>query len=331
MAAGFTSVDLSRLPSPNVVEVVDFETILGEMLADLRARDPSFDAIVESDPAYKILEVCAYREMLIRERVNSAAKAVMLAYAQGSDLDNLGALMDVARLTLDPGDPDRGVPPTMESDEDYRRRIQLSPEGFSVAGPEGAYIFHALSADPDVLDASVTSPQPDDIRSVVLDVLGAHGAAPELVADMNAALDAAKWPGEVVVSILSRDGDGTAPQSLIDTVEAKLAADDVRPMTDFVRVQSAEIVPYTVDATVYTYAGPDSTVVLKEARASLQRYVDESHRMGRDVTLSGIYAALHIGGVQRVELHAPTADVEVGRTQASYCSNITVTYGGTGE
>ena len=82
----------------------------------------------------------------------------------------------------------------MESDADFRRRIILAPEGYSVAGPEGAYIFHALSADPDVLDASATSPT----------------------------------PGEVVVTVLSRTGDGTAPPELLATVEAAGSADDVR-------------------------------------------------------------------------------------------------------
>ena len=81
MAGGFTSVDLSQLPPPDVVETLDFETILAEMLADLRARDAVFDALVESDPAYKILEAAAYRETLIRQRVNEAARAVMLPSA----------------------------------------------------------------------------------------------------------------------------------------------------------------------------------------------------------------------------------------------------------
>jgi hypothetical protein len=162
------------------------------MLADLQARDPTFTALVESDPAYKVLEVCAYREMLIRERVNTAAQAVMLAHARGADLDQLGALLGTECLALDPGNPDEGVAPTMESDENFRRRIQLAPEGFSVAVPEGAYVFHALSADTDVLDASATSPA----------------------------------AGEVVVSILSRMGNGAASAALLDHVAQMLASDD---------------------------------------------------------------------------------------------------------
>jgi phage-related baseplate assembly protein len=94
----FTAVDLSQVPSPAVVEQLDFETILQAMLSDLISRDPTFNALVESDPAYKILEVAAYREVIIRQRVNDAAHAVMLAYAIGPDLDQLGANYGVQRL-----------------------------------------------------------------------------------------------------------------------------------------------------------------------------------------------------------------------------------------
>lgn len=293
----FTAVDLSRLPAPAVVELLDFEAIFAAMLADLRARDPQFTAITESDPAYKLLQVCAYREMIVRQRCNEAARAVMLAYAVGSDLDQLGALLGVTRLQLDPGVPAQSIPPTMESDLEFRRRIQLAPEGFSVAGPEGAYIFHALSADPDVLDASATSPT----------------------------------PGEVIVTVLAREGDGAPSPALVSAVAAALSDDAVRPLTDHVTVQAATIVPYAVNATVYTYAGPDSALVLAESRKRLERYVEESHRLGRDVPLSGIYSVLHSEGVQRVELVSPLADIVIDRTEASHCTGITIIAGGVDE
>lgn len=299
MSSTFTAVALSRLPAPSVVEALDFETIFSAMREDLIARDPSLAPALalESEPLVKLLQVCAYRELLLRQRVNDAARAVMLAYAGGSDLDQLGALFGVTRQVLDPGDPARSIPPTLESDTDFRRRIQLAPEGFSVAGPEGAYIYHALSADPAVLDASATSPA----------------------------------PGEVVVSILARAGDGTPDAALLDRVAAVLSADHVRPMTDHVTVQPAEILPYTVEATLYTYAGPDYTVVLAEAEARLQRYITESHHLGRDVTRSGLFAALHAEGVQRVELSAPAADIVAGRAQATWCTGVSISYGGTDE
>lgn len=294
---GYTAVDLSKLPSPSIVEALDFETIFAAMLADLQARDPTFNALVESDPTYAVLQVAAYRELNLRQRVNDAARAVMLAYAEDSDLDNLGALLGVTRLQLDPGDPSHSIPPTMELDPDFRHRITLAPEGYSVAGPEGAYIYHALSADPGVLDASATSPT----------------------------------PGEVVVTVLARDGDGAADQALLDAVDAALSADDVRPLTDHVTVQSASVVNYAVEATIYTYSGPDSAVVIAASKQRLNDYIAQSHRLGRDVAISGIYGALQSDGVQRVELTSPTEDVVVDRTQVTYCTSVDITDGGVGE
>jgi phage-related baseplate assembly protein len=338
MAGSLSGVDLSQIPAPTVVEVIDYEIILADMLADFQSRMQSsgvaFTALVESDPTYKALEVAAYREFILRQRVNDAAKAVMLAYAIDGDLDNLGALMNVKRLTLDPGDPTKGIAPTMESNDDYRRRIVLAPEGFSVAGPVGAYVYHALSADPDVLDASATSPQPDDIRGIISAVLAAHNAPADLVADMNARLDAATWPGEVVVTVLSRTGSGAAPDALVQKVSDAVSAEDVRPMTDKVTTRSAEIVPYRVRATVYTYTGPDSSVVMADALKRLKAYQAGVHRLGMDVAMSGLAGALHTAGVQRVEFTEPMKDIVIADTQASYCdpdTDIEITYGGTDE
>ena len=223
--SAFTQIDLSTLPAPDVIEELSFETIFAAMLADLQARDPVFDALLESDPAYKILEVAAYRELLLRQRVNDAARAVMLAYATGADLDQLGALLGVLRLVIDEGDAEAvpPVPQVLESDTEFRRRIQLSLEGFSVAGPRGAYIFHGLSADANVLDISATSPD----------------------------------PGEVLITVLSRVGNGAASGPLLAAVNAALNDDAVRPLTDQVTVQSASIVNYNVHAHLYVYPGPD--------------------------------------------------------------------------
>ncbi|QWP76084.1 baseplate J/gp47 family protein [Lysobacter sp. K5869] len=293
----FTAVDLSRLPPPLVVEPLEYETILAERVAEFRKRFPAHTELTDSDPAMILLQENAYREIGWRQRVNDAAKAGMLAYAVGADLDHIAARDNLLRYVIEPGDPQRGVPPTMESDADFRRRIQLAPEGFSVAGPEGAYIFHALSADPDVLDASATSPA----------------------------------PGEVLVTVLARQGDGTASPALVRAVERVLTDDRIRPLTDYVIVQSARIVPFEVRATVYTYAGPDSSLVIEESLRRLRRYVEESHRLGRDVPQSGLYSVLHSEGVQRVELHAPSADVVIDRTQAAHCTLVDVRVGGIDE
>lgn len=293
MAGAYTSIDLSKLAAPAVVEQINFEDILAAMVADLQARDPSFTALVESDPAYKILEVAAYRETLIRQRVNEACRAVMLAYAAGPDLDQLGANVNVKRLVLHEGNANAipPVPPTYESDNDFRARIQLSFEGYTTAGSEGSYVFHGLSADGEVKDIAAVSPS----------------------------------PGLVTVYVLSRDGNGTASGDLLAKVAAAVNAERVRPMTDQVTVQSAAIVNYSVEAELVLYPGPDSAVVHAEAMAALEEYVFAIHRIGYDVPLSGIYQALHRPGVQRVNLSLPAADVSVGDGQAAFCTGISVT------
>ncbi len=294
MAGAFTTVNLSLLQAPNVVQALDFETILSAMLADLVARDPSFTALVESDPAYKVLEVAAYRELLVRQRVNDAARAVMLAFARKSDLDHIAANYNVSRLVITPADPTT-IPPTlavMEEDDDFRARIPLSLEGYTTAGAEGSYVFHGLSADGDVKDVSATSPD----------------------------------PGDVNVFVLSRTGDGTASAPLLAAVREALNGETTRPMTDRVTVLSASVVGYTVQASLTLYPGPAAEVVLAAAQDALAAYVKATHRIGYDVTRSGIFRALHQPGVQNVVLTQPAADIEVDDGQAAFCTaaNITV-------
>jgi phage-related baseplate assembly protein len=292
-----SGIDLSRLPAPNVIEPLDFETILAEQLADLEERDTEFVGLQESDPAMKVLQVTAYRELKVRQRINEAARAVMLAYALDNDLDHLGALMDVPRLQIWPADPDKGTAAVMEQNEDYRRRIQLAPQGLSVAGPEGAYIFHALSSDGRVRNATATSPA----------------------------------PGHVVVTILSHEGDGTPSQELLDIVAAHLAQDGIRPLTDYVLVRAAQIEHYQVKAVLFSFSGPDSTVVVAEASKRMQQYAKDAHQLGRVPTHSGIEAALHVPGVERVALATPTVDPDISKLRAYYCDDIAITYGGVHE
>lgn len=224
----FTAVDLSQMPPPSVVETLDFEVILASILADYTARMQAtgqpFTALVESDPAYKMAESCAFRELVLRQRVNDGAIATMLPYATGDDLDIIAARYDVTRLLIQAEDTTT-VPPTpavYEPDDDLRRRCLLALESYTTAGSVGSYVFHALSADGDVKDADV--------------------ANPPIV------------PGTVNVAVLSRTGDGTAPSTLLDTVSAALTPDEVRPVCDNVVVSTAQIINYTVVASLVLYS-----------------------------------------------------------------------------
>lgn len=296
--SAFTAIDLDQIPAPEIIEALDFEAVLSALKTDLLIREPDLALVLdlESEPITKLLEICAYREVLVRQRVNDAARGVMLAYAVGADLENLGALFGVTRLVVQEGD-DQAIPPVpeiLEDDTRLRGRIQLALEGFAAAGPRGAYLFWGLSASALVKDVSVTSPS----------------------------------PGEVRISVLSTEGQGVPDQALLDAVDTTLNDEDVRPLTDHVTVYAAEILTYTIDATLTLYEGPDEAVVLGAAQAAIDAFVAGNHRLGHDINLSGIYAALHQAGVQNVALAAPLADLEVGDTQAAFCTGITLTVGG---
>ena len=148
-------VDLSRLPPPDVVEQLDYDAIVAAMTADLRGRHPEFDAWVASEPALKLLEVAAYRELLLRHRINAAARAVLLATAAGTDLDHLAALYGVTRAAG-------------EADARLRARVQTALSGLSTAGSRDAYVHHALSADARVRDVCAERTAPGAVRVVVL-------------------------------------------------------------------------------------------------------------------------------------------------------------------
>jgi len=299
-------IDLSQLPAPQIVDVPDFETLLAERKANFVALYPADEQAavartlaLESEPITKQLQESTYREVLLRQRINEAAQAVMVAYALGGDLEQLAANYNVKRLTVTPADTD-AVPPVaavMESDEALRLRVPAAFEGLSVAGPTAAYEFHARSADGRVADASATSPAPAD----------------------------------VVLTVLSREGDGTADNDLLAVVEKALNSESVRPVADRLTVRSAEIIPYSVDATIFLYPGPEAEPVMAAAKASLQKYIASQTRLGRDIRRSALYATLHVEGVQRVELASPLNDVVLDKTQAASCTQWNVTNGGTDE
>ncbi|WP_349967041.1 baseplate J/gp47 family protein [Wolbachia endosymbiont of Armadillidium arcangelii] len=136
----------------NIIEPLNFEEILSRMREELVKRDASFTALVESDPAIKILEVAAWRELLLRERINEAVKGNLLKFAVGEDLDNLAEFYGVERQKE-------------ENDERFRKRVKAKVKGWSTGGN---YRYHALSADSRVKDALVESPIPGKVQISIL-------------------------------------------------------------------------------------------------------------------------------------------------------------------
>ncbi|GJA54738.1 baseplate assembly protein [Aeromonas caviae] len=294
-----STITLSQLPQPDVIELLDFETILAERKAyfvSLHPADqqPSVEATLalDSEPITKLLQENAYRELILRQRINDAAVANMLAWAKGSDLDNLVANWKVQRLTIQPGD-DTATPPVPEIKEDDEAlilRALMAWDGLSVAGPTGAYEYFALSADGKVADAKGSSPA----------------------------------PAEALVTILSTEGNGSADAALIAKVTQALSQEDRRPVADRLTVQSAGIINYTITAKLHIDSqGAEVDVILQAAREQLAAFINPRRRIGVEVPRSAIDAALHVQGVRKVDLIG-WADIAPSPTQAAYCTGFTV-------
>ncbi|OOF59362.1 baseplate assembly protein [Rodentibacter myodis] len=292
-------VDLSKLEAPKVLEDLNFETLLAERKAEFIAlyppeEQPFWQARLnlESEPITKLLQEAVYLQLLERSRINQAAQATMLAYATGSDLDVIAANYNVQRQVIQAEDNSvtPPIPAILEDDTALRLRTQLAFEGLSVAGPRSAYVFHALSAHPEVADVSVVSPE----------------------------------PAQVTVTILSRIGQGTASEAVLNAVREKLNDENTRPIGDRVTIQSAVINPYQIHAKLHLYRGPEYEPIKAETLKKLTAYTEEKRRLGRDISLSGIYAALHLEGVQRVELLSPTTDIVLPSSKSGYCTNINI-------
>ncbi|HEJ0272155.1 TPA: baseplate J/gp47 family protein [Klebsiella pneumoniae] len=297
------TIDLSQLPSPTIIEELDFETILAEVKAVMVAAFPADQQsavaaalTLESEPLTIIAQAMAYRELLLRQRINEGAAACMLSHATGDDLDNIAANLDTERLIITEATDTADA--VTESDEALRLRAQAAFEGMSVAGPSAAYEYFARSASGQVSDARATSPS----------------------------------PAEVVVAVLSTEGDGTASAELLAAVAAAVNDEEVRPLGDRVTVQSAEIVEYEIDATLYLYPGPESEPIINAAMAALKAFLaDNDKKIGRDIVRSAISAALHVQGVQRVVINTPADDLQIDNTQAARNTGYTVDNGGTDE
>jgi len=293
------NINFSELNRPDFIENLDFEAIFAERKAALIAlfSDDEKDQISEtlereSEPLTKFLQENSYREIVLRQRINQAALSTLLAFATGTDLDAVVANYGVTRLLVSPATNDTDA--VYETDDELRYRASLVFDSLSVAGPTSAYEYHALSADGRVADAKASSPA----------------------------------PAEALITILQKDtATGSASDELLRTVKEYLNDDLRRPVADRLTVQSVEIVPFELVATIYTESLPENDSLVLAAKAAVQSYLEESRRIGRSIYLSKIYNLLHVSGVIHVAISSPDADLEISHVQVAHCTNITINAG----
>ncbi|MER9393896.1 MULTISPECIES: baseplate J/gp47 family protein [unclassified Mesorhizobium] len=196
-----TQYTLEGLPVPAIIATLSYEEIRLNTINKLVGIDPTYSALLESDPAIKAIEAASYDDLVLRQRVNDAARANLLFFARGADLDHLATFYDVLRLVG-------------ETDSALQTRTILAIQGRSTGGTEEQYKYVARTADVRVKDVAVY--QVDGGPKLRVALLSAvNGGVPD--APMLAAVTAAVTaPGVRAINDVIEVVSATqAPQDII--------------------------------------------------------------------------------------------------------------------
>ncbi|MFU2327502.1 baseplate J/gp47 family protein [Pseudomonas sp. NFX98] len=318
----------NQLAEPAIVTIDAFEDLLAEfktfVVEYVGARAPQSAEKLkvslenESELLTLALEAFCVRLQLHERKYNARIKQMLAWWATGSNLDARLADMGLERQLLDPGDPAAFPPvaPVYESDDDARLRYYLAPHA-PAAGSRMQYrreVF-TLGERPTVNVESAAAGEVTVTYSFDPDGYAAQ------VKDGNGRRTA---PGEVMVTVLSRKGDGEASGALLDRVRQHFERPDVRPETDRVTVQSAHIKSYKIRVIARINAGPDSGLTKVAAQQQLQDYADTCHRLEGRVDPSWIDYTLHSAGAVQLEILEPLAPIVATAFEAPYCTDVEV-------
>ena len=215
-------------------------------------------------------------------------------------VDLIPYITSVANTTISSGGDD-GEPYTEEGDDRFRERIRLAPATLSVAGPESAYRYYALSADPDIIDVAIDSPEANIIN---IYPLMTGGALP----------------------------DAETLQKVLDAC----SGDTVRPMTDKVSALSPTAVSYDIEIKYYcTKDNEADTIKAVEGEGgAVDRYNEwQTSALARDINPDQLRKLVlcpdwdsSLVGADRVTVTKPTL-VEIGKNQvAKFSGTVTITH-----
>jgi phage-related baseplate assembly protein len=185
-----------------------------------------------------------------------------------------------------------------ESDLDFANRIRLAPNGFSVAGPEKAYIYHAKSVSSSVLDVSVASPT----------------------------------PGEVDVYVLLAGGELPSTETL-EQIDAHLSDETIRPLTDFVKVLAPKAVNYELE--LHYWISREDSSRAEQIKADVEKAVEQyrlwqQSKIGRDILPARLIQYVMQAGASRIDntTMKPDGFQKLERDQVAQCTGVKIVYEG---
>lgn len=184
-----------------------------------------------------------------------------------------------------------------ETDDELRERIRLSNSKYSTAGPVKAYQYWAKSADGSIIDAAIMSPS----------------------------------AGEVVIYPLCEGGSLPSAQ-VLQAVADVCSADDVRPLTDHVTVQSPTAVDYDIEVKYYTTADNEQECIdtIEGDGGAIELFKEwQSGALGRDLNpdkLRALCLSPEEGtGCIRIDVISPTR-TEISSTEVARFNSLTVSH-----
>lgn len=185
-----------------------------------------------------------------------------------------------------------------ESDPDFADRIRLAPNSFSVAGPEKAYVYHAKSVSPAIIDVKVNSPT----------------------------------PGEVDVYVLLTDG--TLPtEDTLEQIEEHLSDENIRPLTDYVVVKAPTASNYEIELHYWINQEDASKAaqIQADVEAAVEQYrLWQQTKIGRDITPGKLLQLVFAAGASRVDNSKlkPATWKKLEAMQVAQCTKVNVVYEG---
>ena len=204
-------------------------------------------------------------------------------------VDPLPWIHGVVNITESSGGADK------ETDDNFRERIRIAPESFSVAGPSGSYNFWARTAHQDIVDVSVISPS----------------------------------PGVVEIYVLLKDG-GIPSQEILEIVLETVSDEKIRPLTDHVFVLAPSIIEYDLDVT--WWLARDKTVEASQISMAVDKSINDwvswqKSALGRDINPSALISRIMSAGAKRAEVASPSFTV-LTPGEVAIARSISVTFGG---
>ena len=285
---------LTALPAPDVIKIPDYDEILTRVVSRLRTINEDYTNIVEGDPAYAVMQSIVFEIVMILQRINDAAHAVLVTHAIGADLDNLGASFSIYRQVIQQEDltADPPIPEILEDDVRFRDRVLNALEAIA-PGSKAWYRGYALESSSMVKDAIALKTN----------------------------------PGEVTVYVQADNTTAVPDTTLITSVSDYITAEARKFICDTVNVSAIGIRSYALTASIKPVLGLDSNTVLADIQKQAEDFANERKVIGQPIPLSHIYAALITDAVSEIDLSSPVSNIVPTDTEVPVATSVTITLG----